>query len=74
MNRLIAWFAFYVLGGLMTFLYLGHAVYESGGKINTFEELSVLVAFAVFWPLTWLYVICMIILLLCLGWRGGPIW
>lgn len=46
----------------------------SGAHINSDDELWSMIAFCMFWPLTWAYVAFAFVVLLCLGWRGGPIW
>ncbi len=43
-------------------------------RVNGPDEWLMLVAFCVFWPLTWAYLVLAFAVLLALGWRGGPIW
>ncbi len=49
-------------------------LFGSGAKPNDAGEAIVMFLFCMFWPLTWAYVAIATVVLLCLGWRGGPIW
>jgi len=66
-------FFVYLAGLAITAGFFGVGLASGELHINSNDELGAMIAFCVFWPLTWAWIAFCFIVLVCLGWRGEPL-